>query len=148
MENIEDYFNAPIFESAKALYACRYQSKLEFDLMKRFEEEPKVRSFHQPLLMALVRNFDEEKFINVDFWIEYLSGKIDLLFIETNFVISDQAKIILLSNSQKLLNSRKVGFAVLNQQKPHYRRIAPANLELSKTASINDFYFVNFSWIN
>lgn len=148
MENIKGYSDAPIFESKKSLYACRYQSKLEFELMKKLEDSPKVQSFHQPLLSALVRNPDEEKIIHVNFWIEYLSGKIDLLFIESDFVISDQAKIILLSNSQKLLNSRKVGFAVLNQQKPHYRRIAPANLELSKTASIDDFYFVNFSWIN
>lgn len=148
MENIENYFNAPIFESAKALYVCRYQNKLEFELMKRLEEAPKVRSFYQPLLTALVRNPDEEKFIHVDFWIEYHSGKIDLLFIETDFVIFDQARIIVLSNSQKLLNSRKVGFAVLNPQKSQYRKIASANLQLSKSANIKDFCFVNFSWIN
>ena len=148
MTSIENYFNSPIFESKKSLYVCRYQSKLEFELMKRLEEAPKVRTFHQPLLNALVKNSDEEKIIQVDFWVEYNSGKIDLLFIETNFIISNQAKIIVLSNSQELLNSKKVGFAVFNQQKSQYRRIAPVNLELSKTASIKDFCFVNFSWVN
>ncbi len=148
MTNIEKYFDSPIFESKKSLYVCRYQSKLEFELMKRLEEAPKVRSFHQPLLSALVKNSNEEKIIQVDFWVEYNSGKIDLLFIETNFIISNQAKIIVLSNSQELLNSRKVGFAVLNQEKSQYRRIAPDNLKLSKTASIKDFCFVNFGWVN
>ncbi len=148
MTNIENYFNSPIFESKKSLYVCRYQSKLEFELMKRLEEAPKVRSFHQPLLNALVKNSDKEKIVHIDFWIEYHSGKIDLLFIETDFVIFDQAKIIVLSNSQELLNSRKVGFAVLNPQKSQYRKIASANLELSRTASIKDFCFVNFGWIN
>lgn len=148
MENIENYFNAPIFESKKSLYVCRYQNKLELELMKKLEEAPKVRSFHQPLLMALIRNPDEEKFIYVDFWVEFYSGKIELLFIEKNFAISDEAKITVLSNTENLLKARKVEFAALNPRKSQYRRIAPSNLNLCKTANADDFCFVNFGWIN
>lgn len=148
MENIENYFASPIFESKKSLYVCRYQSKLEFELMKRLEEAPKVRSFHQPLLPALVRNPDEEKFINIDFWVEFRSEKIELLFIEKDFVISDDAKITVLSNTENLLKARKVEFAALNPRKAQYRRIASSNLSLCKTASTEDFCFVNFGWIN
>ena len=113
----ENYFNAPVFESSKSFYVCRYQNKLEFELMKRLDAEPKVKTYYQPLLNALVKSSKEEKFINVNFWIEYQSGKIDLLYIETDFVISGEAKIIVLSNTEELLKSKKISFAVLNQQK-------------------------------
>lgn len=148
MENIENYFDAPIFESKKSLYVCRYQNKLELELMKKLEEAPKVRSFHQPLLMALIRNLDEEKFINIDFWVEFHSGKIELLFIEKDFVIAGEAKITVLSNTENLLKARKVEFAVLNPRKSQYRRIVASNLNLYKTANAEDFCFVNFGWIN
>lgn len=148
MQNNENYFNAPVFESVKSLYACRYQSELELELMKKFDVEPKIKSFHQPLLISLVRNPGEEKFINIDFWIEYFSGKIDLLFIEKDFVIDDKAQIYILSNSKKLFNPESFSFAVLNQQKSQFRRIISANLKLRRTAGIEDFCFVNFAWIN
>lgn len=148
MKNNETYFDAPVFESTKSLYACRYQNKLEFELMKKLDAEPKIRTYYQPLLNALVRNSKDETFINIDFWIEYNSGKIDLLYIEKDYPISDKAKIIVLSNTQELLKASRVGFAVLNQQASQFRRIAPDNLNISGTASIKDFCFVNFGWIN
>lgn len=148
MKNNETYFNAPVFESIKSLYACRYQNKLEFELMKQLDMEPKILTYYQPLLTALVRNSKEEKFIHIDFWIEYMSGKIDLLYIEKDYVISDKAKIIVLSNTQELLKASRVGFVVLNHQASQFRRIAPDNLNISGIASIKDFCFVNFSWVN
>lgn len=148
MENIETYFDAPIFESTKSLYACRYQNKLEFELMKRLDAEPRILTYYQPLLTALVRNAKDEKFINVDFWIEFHSGKIDLLYIEKDYVISNEAKIIVLSNSLELLKARRVGFAVLNPKASGLRRVAPDNFNLSGIASIKDFCFVNFKWTN
>lgn len=148
MTDNETYFDALIFESTKSYYACRYRDKLEFELMKRLDAEPKIRTYYQPLLNALVRNAKEEKFINVDFWIEYHSGKIDLLYLEKDYVISDKAKVIVLSNTQELLKARRVGFAVLNPKASRLRRIAPDNLNVSGTAPISDFCFVNFSWIN
>jgi hypothetical protein len=148
MHNIENYFNAPIFESKKSLYACRYQNKLEFELMKKLEEAPKVKSFHQPLLMALVRNADEERFIHIDFWVEFQSGKIELLFIEKDHLVSDEAKITILSNAVDLLKAKKVEFAVLSLRKNRYRRITSSHLNMCKTASTEDFCFVNFGWIN
>ena len=143
----EDYFNAPVFESTKSFYACRYQSKLEFELMKRLDAAPKIKTYYQPLLTALVKNSDEEKFINVDFWIEYNSGKVDLLYIEKDFVISDKSKILILTNTRELLKPVKFEFAILNQNF-QLRRIASANLKLSKTPAIEDFCFVSFNWVN
>jgi hypothetical protein len=144
----EAYFNAPVFESSKALYACRYRSRLEFELMKRLEAEPKIKSFHQPLLVAFVKELEEEKFIYIDFWIEYITGKIDLLFIERSVVISDQAKIYVLSNTKELLKPGNFSFATINQKLSRFRRIASANLTVIGTAGHDDFCFVNFSWIN
>ena len=148
MKNNETYFDAPVFESTKSLYAYRYQNKLEFELMKRLDAEPKIKTYYQPLLTALVRNSKEEKFINVDFWIEFHSGKIDLLYLEKDYVISEGAKIIVLSNTEELLKCRKVGFAVLNPKASELRRVAPANLSLNGTAAIKNFCFVNFKWVN
>ena len=144
----EAYFDAPVFESTKALYACRYRSRLEFELLKRLEAEPKIRSFHQPLLVAFVKESDEEKFIYVDFWIEYITGKIDLLFIERGVVISEQAKIYVLSNTTELLKPGNFSFATINRKLSRFRRIASANLKVIGTAGLDDFYFVNFSWVN
>ena len=138
----------PSSKAPKASMPGRYQSKLEFELMKRLDAEPKIRTYYQPLLTALVRNSKEEKFINVDFWIEYHSQKIDLLYLETDYVISDQAKIIVLSNTPELLKARRVGFAVLNPKASELRRIASDNLNLNGTAAIKDFCFVNFKWVN
>lgn len=144
----EKYFDAPVFESLKSTYACRYRSRLEFELMKRFEAEPKIKSFHQPLLVAFVKDSEEEKFIYVDFWIEYITGKIDLLFIERGVVISDQSKIYVLSNTTELLRPGNFSFATINRKLSQFRRIASTNLKVIATAGIDDFYFVNFSWIN
>lgn len=148
MNDNEEYFDAPVFESNKSFYACRYRNKLEFELMKRLDAEPKIRTYYQPLLNALIRSSKEEKFINIDFWIEYHSGKIDLLYIEKDYVISDQAKVIVLSNTQELLKASRVRFSVLNPKASELRIIAPANLNLNGTAAISDFCFVNFGWVN
>jgi hypothetical protein len=148
MNDNEEYFDASVFESTKSYYACRYRNKLEFELMKRLDAEPKIRTYYQPLLNALVRNSKNEKFISIDFWIEYHSGKIDLLYIEKDYVISDQAKIIVLSNTPELLKAHRVGFTVLNPKASRLRRIAPDNLNLNGTAAISDFCFVNFGWVN
>ena len=144
----EKYFDAPVFESLKSTYVCRYQSRLEFELMKRFEAESKIKSFHQPLLVAFVKESDEEKFIYVDFWIEYANGKIDLLFIERGIVISDQAKIYVLSNTKELLKPGNFSFATINRKLSRFRRIAAPNLVVVGTAGLDDFYFVNFKWVN
>lgn len=148
MTRNERFFNSPVFESLKSKYACRYKNKFEFKLMKRFEAEPKIRSFYQPLLVALVKNPNEEKCIYVDFWIEYVNGKIDLLFVEKKFFISDQAEIYILSNTKELMTSAGFGFATINQELSKFRRISSANLKIVGTANIDDYCFVNFSWIN
>lgn len=148
MNDLKNYFNAPLFESIKTTYACRYQNEFELRLMQKINAEPKIKNFHQPLLMALVKNSDNEQIINIDFWIEYFTGKIDLLFVEKDFVISDTAKIYILSNNIELSRSGRFGFAVVNSTNFHFRRIPVTNLKISRTPSIEDFYFVSFDWLN
>ena len=148
MTNIKKLLDAPVFEGSKTTYACRYRNKLEFGLMKRFEAEPNIKSFYQPLLVALIKNPDEDRLVYIDFWIEYLNGKIDLLFIERAFVISDEADIYVLSNSRELLRSGNFSFATINQELSKYRRITGKSLKAINTAGLDDYHFVNFSWIN
>lgn len=148
MFDLKSYFEAPVYESTKTSYACRYRSTAEFELMQRLDAAQKVKSFHQPLLTALIRYAAEEKFIGVDFWIEYHSRRIDLLFIERDFIINAEAKITVLSSHKELLSPDNFGAVVLNEYNGRFRRIVPVNLKSTGTVALEEYIFVNLSWLN
>lgn len=147
MNNIQKYFDAPIFESKKSLYAVRYQNDLEHKLIKMFEAERRIRSYHQPILSALVKTEFEKFFINIDFWVEDVSGKVELVYLATEFDFPEQAEIRLSTNSCGLLNHEKLSFALVIRNK--FRRIEVKNLKLDVgNKYFDNNCFVNFGYIN
>lgn len=146
MKDIKKYFDAPLFESSKSVYAVRYQTKLEQNLMQRFENEPKIKNYFQPILTALVKDSNREFFINVDFWVELVTGKIELVYLETEIEISREAKVTLFTNPKEVLKTGNFGFVIFRQDK--FRRIECRNLKLDLSAVFTDYCFVSFDRIN
>lgn len=146
MNNIENYFNSPLFESSKSIYAVRYQNESEYKLLKKLDADPRVRFYFQPILTALVKYSDKEFFINIDFWVELISGKVELLYLSTEVEIPEEAEIILFTNPSERLKTGNFGFITVRENK--FQRVTSRNLKLNIDFSVIDSCLVNFNWIN
>lgn len=148
MTNNEKYFNAPIFESSKSTYALRYHNESELKLMRLFDTEPKIKNYHQPLMLTLVKDYDREQLINVDFWVEYITGKTDLIYLERDFAFSEKAVFCVLTNDSVLTKAGSFGIVIASQIGSRFRRVADENIRLIQTDAVNDVYSANFQWVN
>ena len=111
-----------------------------------FESENKINTYYQPILSALVKNVEHEFFINIDFWIEWNSGKIELLYLANEFDFPEKAKIQILNNPDILIKQKRISFAVVTRNK--FRRVETTNIKLIKDRYIDVHCLVNFEWIN
>lgn len=147
MKDLNEYSNSPVFEGLKTTNVCCYQSEFELRLMQQFEATAKVMSYHQPVILALVKNTGIRRYINISFWVEYQNKEVDLVYIEKPaFVVGDQAHIFILGENKELPVS--FGFVVVNERSGNFRRIRNEKLKLNDDVPNRVFCLFSFRWIN
>lgn len=146
MAQFEKYFNLPIFESVKSIYAVRYQNEFEKSLLERMEAAPQVKSFFQPLTSVVVKINNCEYSIEINFYVEYTSGNIELVHIavENKFPPELRRQLFTLATSQLQIDNFRFVVVEANEA----QKLFGINAKREHFSFANNFCFASFGWIN
>lgn len=146
MANFEKYFNSPIFESAKSIYAVRYQNEFEKSLLERMEAAPQVKSFFQPLTSVVVKINNCDYSIEINFYVEYTSGTIELVHIAAENKFPPELRLQILTFAKSQLQIDNFRFVVIEANEA--QKLFGANAKREDFSFANKFCFSSFRWIN
>ncbi len=79
--NTNKYFDAPVFASPKSTYLLHWRSEFEKRLMTFFDQDSRIADYLQPQMAAIVKIDEREFEVEIDFWLEYASGKVILIHV-------------------------------------------------------------------
>lgn len=88
--NTVEYFTAPIFASVKSSYVVRYQTNLEKRLMECFDADEQIADYFQPLMTVSLIFEDKEINLDIDFWLEYRTGRTVFVHIQNENSFTEQ----------------------------------------------------------
>lgn len=146
MAHFEKYFNLPIFESVKSTYAVRYQNEFEKSLLERMEAAPQIKSFFQPLTSVAVKIDSHKYSIDIDFYVEYTSGNIELVHIAAENKLPPELRLQIFTLAKSQLQIDNFRFVVVEANKS--RKLLDTNAKREHFSFANKFCFANFGWIN
>lgn len=146
MINVKEYLKAPIFESTKSRYVVRYQSEAERKLMIEFDQNPKIKHFFQPLVSTTIKIDSGEYLIAINFCVEYATGKIDLIHLETENEFPEALRQEIFADATKRLKANNLGFVAIKENE---QKSEPNKHSTSMTGVLTaNICPANFDWVN
>jgi hypothetical protein len=143
--NLNKYFDAPIFDSPKSTYIVRWQNEFERRLITYFDSDPRIKDFFQ-LLMSVVAKYDDEYSIDIDFWLEYASGEVNLIHIEQEQEELWEMKRQILANAKQWLKLDGFCFVTISDGK--LKSVSAKTFNFESASLAIDANFENFKWTN
>ncbi len=114
--NLNKYFESPIFDRQKSTYTVRWQNQFEIRLMTYFDNEPRIKDYFQPLMSVVAKHNNREYLIDIDFWLEYADGEVNLVHIEREEFLWESQKQIMVK-AKNWLQLDGFGFVVIGDGK-------------------------------
>lgn len=121
--NLEKYYAAPIFKSIKSTHTVRYQNEFERKLMKYFDAVTKISDYFQPLMSIVLPDAINDYSVEIDFWLEYKDGHVDLVHIENKNSLE-----VIKQNTEMKIPMDLDGFGLIIIQKGKMTRPSIENL--------------------
>lgn len=119
--NTNTYFDA-VFASTKSTHTVRWRSEFEKRLMTFFDQDSRIADYFQPQMAAVVKLDDSEYSVEMDFWLEYASGRIILLHIERTNEFPPEAKKRILANAKSRFKQDGLDLVIVRDSLPDQSR--------------------------